>query len=159
MKKKLQIVFKKDVENLGSFGEIKEVAAGFARNYLIPKGYALYLKNRRSKEILKRKAELQKAEEAKKEELKKLAQKLEGMVLTIKARAGEKGNLFGSVGPEEVAAQLKKKSKIDLKKEQIEFEPLKRFGKNEALIKLGHNIISKITIVAEAEISERKEKK
>jgi large subunit ribosomal protein L9 len=159
MKKKLEIVFKKDVENLGSFGEVRQVAAGFARNYLIPKGYALYLKDRRSKEILKQKAEIQKAEAAKIDELKNLAQKLEGLVLTIKAKVGEKGKLFGSIGPEEIVAQLKKESKIELKKEQVECEPIKNVGEAEVLIKLGHQITSKIKIVVEAEVSEKKGQK
>lgn len=146
-KKKLKIVFKEDVENLGTFGEIKEVAAGFARNFLVPKGFALYLKDPQAKQILKKVEETRKEKETEIEGLKDLAEKLEGKEFVIKAKATKEGKLYGKIGKEKVLEEIKKKIKIKLEKEQIEFPKIERVGEGrEAKIKLGHNIEAKIKV-------------
>ena len=149
MKKKLKIVLKKDIENLGAFGEIKEVTAGYARNYLVPKGLGLYLKDPQSKQILKQAEENKKKREKEIEKLKEITQKLEGSLLIIKAKVGEKGKLFGSIGAKEVVEKLAKDAKIKLDKKQIEMEPAKEIGEREVLVKLGYNIESRFKVKVE----------
>jgi large subunit ribosomal protein L9 len=162
MKKKLKIVLKKDVQNLGTFGEVKEVAAGFARNFLVPQGLAIYLKDPASKQILKTKEELEKAKEKKIEELNKIAKKLDGLVLTLKAKTTEKGGLFDSIGVEEVMKELAKSAKIKLNKNQIEMAPIKEIEESpqEVKAKLGHGIEVKFKIkIIKASKDEARRKK
>jgi len=158
MKKKLQVILKKDVEGLGIFGETKKVAAGFARNYLIPNGFVLYLKDPRSKEILKQKEQIDKEREKEKEKIQKLAQKLLGAVLEFKVRANEKGKLFASVDSDEVVAKLNKEFKIKLDKKQIQMQPLKEAGEREVVVKLGYNVDAKIIVKVEAEKKQKSKK-
>jgi large subunit ribosomal protein L9 len=147
-KKKLKVILKEDIENLGAFGEIKEVAAGYARNFLVPQGLAIYLKDPASKQILKTKEELERAKEKEIEELNKIAKKLDGLVLTLKAKTTEKGRLFGSIGIEEVIQELAKSAKIKLNKDQIEMAPIKEIEESpqEVKAKLGHGIEAKFKI-------------
>lgn len=152
MKKQLKIVLKKDIPGLGSFGEIKEVSAGYARNYLIPLGFALYLKDGRSKEILRQAEERKKLLEKEVNKLKELAEKINGSVLEIKAKATKEGKLYGGIGPQDVLKYLWQKNKIKLDKDQIKMEPLKEIGETEAMINFGHQIQAflKIKVVIES---------
>lgn len=155
MRKKLKVVLKKDVKDLGSFGEIKEVAAGYARNFLIPKGYALYLKDLRTKEILKRKEQIEKAKEEEARQLKEIAQKLSNVVLKFKVKTDEKGKLFGSVGPKQIIEKIEKDYKIKLDKKQIEVEAIKSIGEKEVLVKFGSDVSSKLKVVIESENTQK----
>jgi len=102
----MQVLLRQDVENVGELGDVVDVAAGYARNYLLPRKLAV--------EVTKANLEsLQRAREAKRqrqqeelERLKGLAQKIEGFLCYVEARATETGHLFGSVGPEQVAESL-----------------------------------------------------
>lgn len=160
MKKKLKIVLKEDIQNLGLLGEIKEVASGFARNYLVPQGLALYLKDPEAKQILKQAEEKKQEREKKIEILKEIASKLSGSILPIKAKVGQKGKLFGSIGAEEVVAKLSKDFKIKIDKKQIEMEAIKDLsaeaqrakagvGEKEILVKLGYGIEAKFKVKIE----------
>jgi len=137
MKKKIDVILKKDVEKLGLFGEIKKVAAGFARNYLIPKGYALYLKDPRTKAILKEKEKIQQKIAQEIEQLKKLAQRLEEITLALEVRTDEKGKLFGSVKPKEVVEKLAQEYKIKLEAKQLEMEPIKTIEEAPTIYEIG----------------------
>lgn len=149
MRKKLKVVLKEDIENLGLFGDIKEVTAGFARNYLVPQGKALFFKDPQSKQILQRKEQIEKDRAKEVEKIKETAGKLDGVVVTVKAKVGAKGKLFGSIGAEEIIENLAKEHKIKLEKKQIQMQPIKEVGEKEIIVKLGYNIDSKIKIKVE----------
>jgi len=159
MKKKIKIIFKKNLEGVGVFGETKEVSSGYARNYLVPRGFALYLSDLRSKEILKQKEKIETAKTKEIEKLKEVAAKLQGANIKIIAKATEKETLFAAVGADEVAKEILKSFKIKLNKKQIEMEELKKPGEKEGLIKLGQNVTAQIKVIVEAEISKKKTKK
>jgi len=167
MKKKIDVILKKDVEKLGLFGEIKKVAAGFARNYLIPKGYALYLKDPRAKAILKEKEKIQQKIAQEIEQLKKLAQRLEEITLALEVRTDEKGKLFGSVKPKEVVEKLAQEYKIKLEAKQLEMEPIKTIEEAPTIceigVRLGQGIAARLKLqlypLSQKEISASKEPK
>lgn len=124
----MQVILKDNVKNLGEMGQIVNVAKGYARNFLIPKGLAVEadMKNIKSLEHEKRIIH----EKARK--IKNLAQDMAGrisaMTLTIKAKAGEEEKLFGSVTTMDIAEALQKEGiEIDKKKISLE-EPIKRLG-------------------------------
>jgi large subunit ribosomal protein L9 len=143
----MKVILLKDVEKLGKKGEVKNVADGYARNFLIPNKMV----------VLATKAELIKAEEQKKiaaqkaeEELKiyqGLASQIDGLELEIPVKVGEDEKLFGAVTSIQLAEKLKEKG-FEIKKEQIKLEsPIKEIGEYEATIEFPHNLETKIKVI------------
>ena len=132
----MKVVLVKDLEGYGVFGDVISVKDGFARNYLIPRGIALPATEgnlRHVKGILSQRArKLQKE----KEKAQELAKKMEGLMLEIYRRVGEKGRLFGSVTAQEIAQALKEKGfDVDRKKIVIK-TPIKEVGIYTITLKL-----------------------
>ncbi len=147
----MKVIFIEDVPNTGQKGEIKEVTSGYARNYLIPKGLALEATPGRLKDLeMKEKTRARKS--AKESgEAKKVADKIEGKTVTIKAKTGEGGKLFGSVTSADIVALLAGSGvQLDKKKIALE-EPIKTLGEHNVLIKLHPEITASITVLVEPE--------
>lgn len=150
----MKVILTKDVENLGKEGEVKEVADGFARNFLFPKNMAeaatdTALKNAQMKKI--KKTETAKLEL---EESQKLAEQLEGRELYIKVKE-EDGKLFGSVNEKTIAKTFKDEG-ISINPENIKLaEPIKEIGDYEAQITLDHGLEANIRIILVSENGEK----
>lgn len=132
----MKVIFLQDVKGQGKKGEIKDVAEGYARNFLIPRGLAQAATEGALKSIGQMKAAENKRKEKAKEEAQALAAKLAGMTLVIKAKAGENGRLFGAVTNKQIAEELEKQGfKID--KRQIELdEPIRTLGVTRVTLRL-----------------------
>lgn len=125
----MKVIFQKDVKGQGKKGEIKEVSDGYARNFLFPNGYAIpateanlkQLRNREKNEALKEQERLNQA--------KSLAAQLEALQLTIPAKAGSGGRLFGAITSKQIAEVLGKQG-IEIDKRKIELdEPIRILGR------------------------------
>ena len=143
----MKIILLKDVEKLGKKGEVKSVADGYARNFLIPnKLAALATKSELAKLEEQKKIETEKAEE----ELKfyqEIANQIDGLELEILVKVSEEGKLFGAVTASQIAEKLKEKN-FKIKKEQIKLEkPIKEIGEHEATIEFPHNLETKINVI------------
>jgi len=143
----MKIILLKDVEKLGKKGEVKKVADGYARNFLIPQGLAVLA----TEEELKKLEQRQKieSEKAKKElELyQELALKLDGLELEIPAKVSEDGKLFGAITPSKICEYLKERE-FEINPKQIKLErPIKEIGEYEVTIELPHGLESKIKII------------
>lgn len=147
----MKVILIKDVQNLGHAGEVKEVSGGYAKNFLIPGGYAKI-----ATESIVKKAEetrAQKAVDAKQEleKVKELAQKLDGQSVTIKAKADQSKKLYAAVKPEDVAEALKSKG-LEIGKGKVVIpEPIKELGEFEALVNLEHGLEANIGVTVELE--------
>jgi large subunit ribosomal protein L9 len=146
----MKVLLIKDVKGLGKAGEIKNVKDGYARNYLIPKGFAKLATD----EVIKKWQEEQKIKE---EELKKelakfneLKEKIENTKLIIKHKLGANGHLYGAITNKEVAEHLKEKG-IEIDKKHIDMKQIKAVGEYIVDIKLGHGIHAKLDLVVEGE--------
>jgi len=143
----MKVVLIKDLKGYGVFGDVISVKDGFARNYLIPRGIALpategNLKHVRS--IISQKARKLQRE---KEKAQELAKKLEGLVVEITRQVGEKGKLFGSVTPQDIAQVLKEKGfDIDRKKVMLR-NPIKDVGIYTVVLKLHPEVSVSIKVV------------
>lgn len=115
----MEVILKEKVENLGTLGQIVNVKAGYARNFLLPQGKAVQATSSNVELFEKQKAELEKLEQARFDSAKTKATKVEGSTVTITAQAGEGGKLFGSVGTKEVADAIAKATNVDVEKRQI----------------------------------------
>jgi len=147
----MKVILIKDVQDLGNVGDVKEVADGYARNFLIPGGYVKIA----TKNAIKQAEELKiKKEEQAKENLEKVAGaagKLEGVSVTIKSKTDESGKLYAAVKLEEISKALEGKGfKIDKNKIVIE-EPIKEIGDYEAVVNLEHGLEVKIGVVVESD--------
>jgi len=148
----MKIVLTADVPKLGRRGQVVTVADGYARNYLLPKGLALEATpaNLRRFEGEEKAAARRREREA--AEARAVAERLEGVGLTIPAKAGEEGRLFGSVTAKDIAEKLEEASGVKVHRKSIELEePLKSTGEYKVVVKLGPDITREITVVVEPE--------
>ncbi|MEW6419284.1 MAG: 50S ribosomal protein L9 [Nitrospirota bacterium] len=142
----MKVILKDDVKNVGKMGQVVDVADGYARNYLLPRGLAVEanIKNIRSLEHEKR--IIQEKAKKIKNSAQDLAHKISTITLMIKAKAGEEGKLFGSVTTMDIAELLKNEGiEIDKKKISLD-EPIKRLGSYSVNIKLHHEISTQVNI-------------
>ena len=157
----MKVVFIEDVPSVAGAGEIKEVADGYGRNYLIPRKLAV-LADARAMQIVeaqKRKKAQQEAETEK--EMQELAKRLEGLELAIKAKAGAKEKLYGSITNADIAEELSKSTGLEVDRRKIELEkPIQEIGSYKIAIRLTRDIVPSIKLnVVEEEEKEGKEKK
>ncbi len=142
----MKIILKSDVEGLGGLGEIVTVKPGYARNYLIPKGFAIEATKGNLRQFETEKEAWKKKQERFMEEHEKLKASLEEVSLAFTRRAGEDEKLFGSVTSMDVAAALREKGfHIDKKSIQIE-EPIKSLGEFSVGVKLAKDMVATIKI-------------
>lgn len=125
----MKVILKQEVKGLGAKEAVVEVAEGYARNYLIPRGLAVEASAGRLREVEQRREVAKKRKDRAKEEALRLAASLEGKEVRITMRAGEGGKLFGSVTTREIAETLARDYRIKVDRKQIELkEPIKALG-------------------------------
>lgn len=156
----MKVVFLEDVPNVGEVGDIKEVAAGYGRNFLIPRGLAVLVDSQAASIVesrLRKKARLMAQIEA---EMLELAKRIEGKAIVLKAKAGAKEKLYGSVTNADIAEALEKSIGVTVDKRKIELEePIREVGSYEITIRLTKDIMPKIKLkVAEEKKEEASEK-
>lgn len=142
----MKVILKENLENLGQIGDVVKVAPGYARNFLLPKGYAIEATERNAKALEHAKRQLAYKKNKALEASKLLAAKLEAVVVSLKHQAGEEGKLFGSVTNMEIAAFLKD-SGIEIDRKKIALaEPIKQIGEYTVAVKIHPEITAKIKV-------------
>ena len=143
----MKVIFLKDVAGSGSQGEIKEVADGYAMNYLVRQKLAMPATDQA---IARLKAQ-KRAEEKKKAEIEaelaRQSKEINNKAITLEAKVGSKGRLYGSITSADIAAELKKTHGLELDKRKIELsEPLHELGTFEVIVKLTKNHMPKLIV-------------
>jgi large subunit ribosomal protein L9 len=147
----MKIVLVENVPKLGKRGDVVTVADGYARNYLIPRGLALEATPANFKGFQAEQAAAKRRAEREAAEARAAAEQLEGLRLTVKAKAGEEGRLFGSVTAKDIAEGIKTATGLDIDRKRIEIEePLKALGEHRVTVRLSPEIAREITVVVEA---------
>ena len=137
----MEVILKKDVENLGYQDEMVDVKPGYARNFLIPKGMAVFATRSEKKMLEETVRQRAHKEEKIQEEANAKAAKLENETIKIGAKVGENGKIFGSVNTIQLAEALKSAGHdIDRKHIAIKNEPMKEIGTYEAEVTLHKDI-------------------
>ncbi len=144
----MKIVLRDDVANLGSKGDLIEVADGYARNFLVPRGFALVA----SKGVIKQAEAMRRNREARELRLKEaalaVAKQLEGVAIEIKVRAGEGGKLFGSVTPTDIADAISANIDSEIDRRSLDLiEPIKGLGEFSVTVKLHADVAPTVTVV------------
>ena len=137
----MKVIFQQDVKGQGKKGELKEVSEGYARNFLLPRKLA----TEATKDNINAFTQKEKAKRAQELRDRQLAEenaaRLKDIVVTIRARAGSNGKLFGSVTSQEIAEALAEQHGINIEKNRIvQGEPIKSFGSYEVKCKFGFGI-------------------
>jgi large subunit ribosomal protein L9 len=147
----MKVMLIKDVYKLGRAGDVKRVADGYGRNFLIPQGLAVLATPGALKQIerIRSQAEIRRAEQN--QELKGLAGDIEGVVLTFASKAGETGKLYGSITTQNVAEALQEKTRYEVKRHQIDMQPIRNLGEFTAHVRLTMDLVPEIKIIVHRE--------
>ena len=143
----MKVILLENLRRIGSIGEIIEVKRGFARNFLISTKKALYASKENIAEVQKIKSELNKKDDEKKKEAKKISEIINGKEYEIKKLSTENKELYGSVKPTEIAKLIQINDKVDIKPSMIQpITEIKSIGKFKVKVILHSEIDSEITI-------------
>lgn len=146
----MKVVLLKNVAKVGKAGEIKTVADGFARNFLIPQGLAEVASDSAVKKASLMAENLKIKTQKELEEFQKIAEKLDRKEVVIKAKA-QKGKLFGSINPQQIIDKLKEE-KISIKESNLVIKnPIKELGEHAVKVNLSHGIEAEIKVIVEEE--------
>ena len=148
----MKIILTRDVPNLGQAGDVKDIATGYARNYLIPKGLAAKATTGALKEFKRQRVSVTHREERLAARAEALAQRLSGLTLTFEAKAGEKGRLYGSITSAAIAEALEREvgEKFDRRK-HILCEPIRHVGQHVIPVRLAADVVAEVKVVVEPE--------
>lgn len=147
----MKVMLVKDVYKLGRAGDIKKVADGYGRNFLIPQGLAVLATAGALKQIekIKSQAEIRRTEQN--SELKGLADQINGLTLVFDAKAGETGKLYGSITTQDVATAIEQKVRFEVKKQQIDMQPIRNLGEYTAYVRLTMDLVPEVKIIVHRE--------
>jgi large subunit ribosomal protein L9 len=143
----MKVIFLKDVKGKGKKGEVKNVADGYAHNFLIKQGLAIEASNANisTLEGQQKKEDKRAAEEL--AEAKKLGEQLEKITVELSAKAGEGGRLFGSITTKQIAEELQKKHGIKIDKRKMELsDAIRTLGSTKVPVKLHHEVLATLTV-------------
>jgi len=143
----MKVILNKDLSPLGEEGDVKDVAKGYARNYLFPRGIALPYNERTIKLFESRKEEIENRKMQKRGDAAGLKEKLESLNIEISMPAGPNGKLYGAVTSQTIVDELAKNNfQIERKKIELPGTSIKNVGKYKAMVKLYENAAAEISI-------------
>ena len=143
----MKVILLENVKKIGSIGEIIDVKRGFARNFLIANKKALYASKENIKQVEKIKSDLSKKDNEKKQDAKKISEKIDKKEFSVKKLSTENNELYGSVKPTEISKLIQQENKIDIKPSMIQpVEEIKALGKFKVKIFLHSEVDAEITI-------------
>ncbi|GBD08114.1 50S ribosomal protein L9 [Candidatus Thermoflexus japonica] len=148
----MKVVLLRDVPNLGRAGEVKEVADGYARNFLIPKGLATPA----TEGLIRHAVETRRAAEQRQIRQRSTAQekaaRLQGAAVTIRARAGQGDRLYGAITSQQIAEAIAQQLGVEVDRRRIELEaPIRTLGTHPVKVRLGPEITAQVQVVVERE--------
>ena len=143
----MEVILRQSVDNVGHPGDIVKVSAGFARNYLLPRGLAYEATPGNKKRIAQEKQRLEAAESTRRGAAQELATRLEQVSLTFSARVGEEGKLFGSVTASDIVHQLEAQGFTQVEKRMVDLhEPIKALGVYKVPVRLHADVRPEVRV-------------
>jgi|SRR5207244_7260334 len=147
----VEVILRDDVPHLGKIGDVVRVKPGYARNFLFPRGLAIEASGRNLRVLEHQKRVIGAKAERERKSADAVAKRLEGMKLSVKARAGEEGRLFGSVTNLDVERLLADKGfQIDRRRIALD-EPIKQLGTFPIVVQVGRDTRATVELTVEAE--------
>lgn len=144
----MQVIFLKDIPGAGKKGQVKEVADGYARNFLLKQNLAKIANKETLAELKAQEERMKRQMEKELKENQELAGKVDGMEIEIKSKASSSGTLYSAINVEKIVQEVKKQLGINLKKEQVVIKsPLKEVGEQKTLIRFGHGLEAELRVI------------
>lgn len=145
----MKVILKQNLPKLGKKGDLKDVAEGYARNMLIPRGLVEEATPQRLRELLRLQMDEQKKAERVESDSKIRAERMDKQVFTLAVPAGEGGRLFGSVTTADIASMLQKEGHHVDKKRVILDKPIKNTGRHQVVVKLSQGVKATVYVLVE----------
>jgi len=143
---KVKVILRTDVAGLGEEGEVKEVAGGYARNYLLPGGMVMPATKGNLKVLEQQRSQIEVSQEQRRVEARALADRLATMPLDFPVRVGEQGRLYGSITASDIADRLKSQG-VELDRRSIEVrEPLRALGTYDVPVRIAHAVTGHLAV-------------
>lgn len=147
----MKVLLLKDIYKLGRAGDVKKVADGYGRNYLIPQGLAVLATSSALKQVeqIRQKAAVNRA--VLNQELSGVAEKLSKLVLTFPAKAGETGKLYGSITSQMIAEAIKEKTGFEADRRQLDAQPIRTLGNHVVKVRLTIDLVPEVKVIVHRE--------
>lgn len=147
----MKVLLLKDVYKLGRAGDVKKVADGFGRNFLLPQGLAVLATPGALKNVDNIRASANVRRDEQNKELGGLAEKIANMTLYFSTKAGETGKLYGSITSQMIGERLSEKVGTTIDRRQIEVEPIRTLGEHKAYVRLTVDLTPELKIIVHRE--------
>ena len=147
----MKVLLLKDVYKLGRAGDIKKVADGYGRNYLLPQKLAVLATAGALKQTEKIRSQAEVRRTELNSELKDLAAQINGITVVFSAKAGETGKLYGSITTQDVATAIQEKVRYEVKKQQVDMQPIRNLGEFIAHVRLTMDLVPEVKIIVHRE--------
>jgi len=147
----MKVLLIKDVYKLGHAGDVKKVANGYGRNYLIPQSLAVLATPAALKEVERIRNQADVARAAMNQEMSGEAEKLAQLVLAYPAKASETGKLYGSISPQMIADTINQKLALELTRRQIDVQPIRTLGTHSVHVRLTVDLVPEVTVIVHRE--------
>jgi large subunit ribosomal protein L9 len=144
----MKVLLVKDVYKLGRAGDVKRVADGYGRNFLLPQGLAVLATPSALKQTENIRAQANVKRAVVNKEMSGMAEILSKLTLSFPAKAGETGKLYGSITPQMIADAVKQKTGLEINRRQMDFEPIRTLGTHPVHIRLTIDLVPEITVIA-----------
>lgn len=142
----MKILLMKDVFKLGRAGDIKKVADGYGRNYLIPQGLAVLATPGAVKQAERIRAKAAERRQALNSELSGLAENIQGTRLLFAAKAGETDKLYGSITSQQIAEAITEETTFEIKRQQLDMQPIRTLGDHTVVVRLTMDLVPEFTV-------------
>ncbi|HIE25349.1 MAG TPA: 50S ribosomal protein L9, partial [Anaerolineales bacterium] len=143
----MKVLLIKDVFKLGRAGDVKKVADGYGRNFLIPQGLAILATKGAMKQAERIRIKAAEERTALNEELAGLAEQIRELRLTFPAKAGETGTLYGSITTQQVADAIAEEINFKIKRQQLEAQPIRKLGEHTVAARLTMDLVPEFTVI------------
>ncbi|MBE0682039.1 MAG: 50S ribosomal protein L9 [Anaerolineales bacterium] len=147
----MKVLLVKDVYKLGRAGDIKKVADGYGRNFLLPQGFAVLATEGAMKQVQRIKSQAEIRRSSQNNELKSVADLIKDVTLTFPAKAGDTGKLYGSITTQDIATALTEQIRHEVKRQQVDIQPIRTLGEFTAHIRLTMDLVPEIKIIVHRE--------
>jgi len=147
----MKVMLIKDVYKLGRAGDIKKVADGYGRNFLIPQGLAVLATAGALKQVERIKGQAEIRRTTLNSELKGVSDLINGLVLDFVVKAGETGKLYGSITTQDVATAITEKIRFEVKRQQVDMQPVREIGEYNAHVRLTMDLVPEIKLMVHRE--------
>jgi large subunit ribosomal protein L9 len=143
----MKVLLIKDVYKVGHAGDVKRVADGYGRNYLLPQHLAVLATPGALKQSEKIREEANKQREVINKEMDAIAARIKDVTLSFAAKAGETGKMYGSITTQDIANALQEKTGVEIKRHQIDMQPLRVLGEHKIHIRLTMDLVPEIKAI------------